>query len=294
MKYIAAASIMVFAFTANAQTLNNDNAVTTTGEAQASNSGVDNGVYSNSKSNTYVFPAPIMPGMTTGTKCSNHGSQSVAIGWNFLSFSTPSHQVDYSCQVLEDIKMLTVACQFRSAALVQATYLKKQYNIDVKVDDNVVNVPMDKCFGKETVKEVIKEVPVEKIVTVEKIVEKIVEVPSKVDTFNLDTRMVFEFNKDTLTAAAGEYISRQLSKYDPKSSIVLVVRGHADSVGSDAYNQKLSEKRANTVAQYMRTLGFTVEQHVVSGAGESSPITTNNTVEGRAMNRRVEIQITRN
>lgn len=288
MKYFAA-SIMFVAITANAQSLNNDNAVTTTGEAQASNSGVDNGVYSNSKSNTYVFPAPIMPGMTSGTKCSNHGSQSFAIGWNFFSFSAPSHQVDYSCQVLEDIKMLTVACQFRSAALVQSTYLKKQYNIDVKVDDTVVNVPMDKCFGKETIKEVIKEVPVEKIVTV----EKIVEVQRKVDTFNLDTRMVFEFNKDTLTKDAGAYITSQLSKYDPKTSTVLVVRGHADNVGSDAYNQKLSESRANTVAQYMRTLGFTVEQNVVSGAGESSPITSNNTVEGRAMNRRVEIQIIR-
>ena len=74
----------------------------------------------------------------------------------------------------------------------------------------------------------------------------------------------------------------------------LSVTGHTDSVGSDAYNLKLSEKRAKSVADYLVASGIPADSvPSVGGAGESQPVADNKTAEGRALNRRVEIVIHR-
>lgn len=74
----------------------------------------------------------------------------------------------------------------------------------------------------------------------------------------------------------------------------LSVTGHTDSVGSDAYNLKLSEKRAQSVADYLVASGIPANSvQSVGGAGESEPVADNKTAEGRALNRRVEIVIHR-
>lgn len=78
------------------------------------------------------------------------------------------------------------------------------------------------------------------------------------------------------------------------ASTRLSITGHTDSVGSDAYNQKLSERRANAVANYLIDAGVPSSIIVgVQGLGESQPVADNKTREGRAENRRVEILIKR-
>ena len=67
--------------------------------------------------------------------------------------------------------------------------------------------------------------------------------------------------------------------------------GHTDSKGPAAYNQKLSEKRARQVEEYIYSLGFTGEIKSI-GMGESQPVATNETENGRSKNRRSEITIT--
>lgn len=67
------------------------------------------------------------------------------------------------------------------------------------------------------------------------------------------------------------------------------VAGHTDSTGSEAYNQQLSERRAGTVAEYLRTRGILADRLITVGAGEARPIASNETAEGRALNRRVEL-----
>ncbi|QNE32649.1 OmpA family protein [Sphingomonas sp. NBWT7] len=69
------------------------------------------------------------------------------------------------------------------------------------------------------------------------------------------------------------------------------VYGHTDSTGSDAYNQGLSEQRARAVADYLSTRGVQSARIGTRGFGETQPIATNETEEGRAANRRVEIKI---
>ena len=67
--------------------------------------------------------------------------------------------------------------------------------------------------------------------------------------------------------------------------------GNTDSVGSDAYNQKLSERRANSVRTYLTNKGINPSLLDSVGYGESRPVATNDTAEGRAKNRRVEFKV---
>jgi len=69
------------------------------------------------------------------------------------------------------------------------------------------------------------------------------------------------------------------------------VGGHTDNVGSDSYNQQLSEKRASSVAQYLIGKGIDVGRITWKGYGEQQPMSSNETEEGRAENRRTEIRI---
>ena len=83
-------------------------------------------------------------------------------------------------------------------------------------------------------------------------------------------------------------VSKVLGKYD---KTLIEVAGHTDSVGSSESNQSLSERRANTVAQYLIARGIVRERALIAGAGETRPMADNATAEGRAMNRRVELTL---
>jgi outer membrane protein OmpA-like peptidoglycan-associated protein len=80
-----------------------------------------------------------------------------------------------------------------------------------------------------------------------------------------------------------------LKKYD---KTLIDVTGHTDSTGSDATNQKLSMARAQSVSAYLISQGTTSQRFLINGAGESQPVASNDTADGRAQNRRVEIKLT--
>lgn len=83
-------------------------------------------------------------------------------------------------------------------------------------------------------------------------------------------------------------LAQILTKYD---KTILDVTGHTDSQGGDAYNLKLSQQRALSVATYVSSQGISSQRFSVNGAGENSPVASNATANGRAANRRVEIAI---
>jgi len=105
----------------------------------------------------------------------------------------------------------------------------------------------------------------------------------------------FEFNKATLTPADKHQLDAVVTKLKTEApNVQLHVSGHTDSVGSDTYNQKLSDKRAHSVTDYLVSAGIARSAFVsVEGDGESRPVADNKTAEGRALNRRVEIKINR-
>jgi OOP family OmpA-OmpF porin len=72
---------------------------------------------------------------------------------------------------------------------------------------------------------------------------------------------------------------------------VIIAVGHTDSVGSDAYNQKLSVRRAEAIKAYLVSKGIEKNRIYTEGKGEKQPVADNKTAEGRAKNRRVEIEV---
>lgn len=110
-------------------------------------------------------------------------------------------------------------------------------------------------------------------------------------TLNMPSGITFDFDKSNLKPEfypVLDNVARTLQEY---SQTVVEVAGHTDSVGTDAYNQKLSEQRANAVASYLQSRGLNRERFIVVGAGESRPVASNDTEAGRAQNRRVEITL---
>ncbi|MGI9945694.1 porin [Vibrio hyugaensis] len=104
---------------------------------------------------------------------------------------------------------------------------------------------------------------------------------------SLSSKSLFSFDSSKLNISNElELLAEQLHTY-PNDRIRIV--GHTDSSGSEAYNQKLSEQRAQSVANYLMSTGIDRDRLTVVGLGESSPIATNDTAEGRAKNRCVDV-----
>ena len=93
--------------------------------------------------------------------------------------------------------------------------------------------------------------------------------------------------KDQYTGELSE-LSKILNKYEDTN---ILLEGHTDSTGSEEYNLDLSKKRAQSVANYLATQNVNPTRFTIMGYGESQPIAGNETVEGRAQNRRVEVAI---
>ena len=102
-------------------------------------------------------------------------------------------------------------------------------------------------------------------------------------TFDVGSSSLKPEFRDTLDKIAASMVQYPDSLID--------VYGHTDSTGSDAFNQTLSESRARTVAGYLSSRGVSAARIRSQGFGETMPIASNDTVEGRSKNRRVEIKI---
>ena len=103
--------------------------------------------------------------------------------------------------------------------------------------------------------------------------------------------ILFDFGKANLKPDAREKLSKVCGILMVSPGYSLAVEGHTDSVGSDEFNQKLSEDRAASVDAYLTECGLAAESITTAGFGESKPIASNDTNEGRQKNRRVEIVI---
>jgi OOP family OmpA-OmpF porin len=102
----------------------------------------------------------------------------------------------------------------------------------------------------------------------------------------------FDFDKSTLTPNAKSILDGVGDSLQKASSIKVEVGGHTDALGTDEYNQKLSERRAKSVINYLTERGVDGGRMSPKGYGESQPVADNETDEGRELNRRVELKIT--
>jgi len=103
--------------------------------------------------------------------------------------------------------------------------------------------------------------------------------------------VLFDFDKSVLKAEGKSKLDDLATKVRGINLEVVIAIGHTDSIGSDAYNQKLSVRRAESVKAYLVSKGVEPNRIYTEGKGEKQPVASNKTKDGRQKNRRVEIEV---
>jgi len=106
-----------------------------------------------------------------------------------------------------------------------------------------------------------------------------------------DSGLLFEFDSDVVTPTARTNLRQLAHSLDEYPNTDLLIVGHTDDVGSDDYNQRLSERRAMSAARFLVSEGVAGERVQTQGRGETEPVESNQSDAGRAANRRVEVAI---
>ncbi|WP_343231011.1 outer membrane protein OmpA [Variovorax sp. WS11] len=101
----------------------------------------------------------------------------------------------------------------------------------------------------------------------------------------------FDFDKSVLKPEGRAKLDDLVSKIRDVNLEVIIAVGHTDSIGTDGYNQRLSVRRAEAVKAYLVSKGIERNRVYTEGKGEKQPVADNRTKEGRAKNRRVEIEV---
>jgi outer membrane protein OmpA-like peptidoglycan-associated protein len=107
-------------------------------------------------------------------------------------------------------------------------------------------------------------------------------------------KILFGYDRSDLSGSAEGNLDKLVNVLKEYPDTNIEIQGHTDSKGSDTYNQGLSEKRAGAVATYLRGRGVSAGRVTTKGYGETAPVATNDTDDGRAQNRRVNFLITAN
>jgi outer membrane protein OmpA-like peptidoglycan-associated protein len=111
-------------------------------------------------------------------------------------------------------------------------------------------------------------------------------------TLNMPGNITFKSDSSELDPSFYKVLNSVNIVVKKYNKTVVEVAGHTDSTGAAEYNQQLSERRANSVAQYLESQGLASNRVVTVGAGETRPVADNATAEGRQANRRVELTLT--
>lgn len=110
-------------------------------------------------------------------------------------------------------------------------------------------------------------------------------------TLNMPGNVTFAFNSSNIDPSFYPVLNDVAGVLREYNQTVVEVAGHTDNVGGDEVNQRLSEQRAGAVAQYLQAQGVQQQRLITVGGGKRYPIASNDTPEGRAANRRVEITL---
>jgi OOP family OmpA-OmpF porin len=112
-----------------------------------------------------------------------------------------------------------------------------------------------------------------------------------VEKVTLKGDTLFDFDKSIVKPEGKQVLDRLADQAKDLQLEVIIAIGHADATGTDAYNQKLSERRAAAVKAYLVSKGVAANKITTEGKGEKMPVADNKTREGRAKNRRVEVEV---
>jgi outer membrane protein OmpA-like peptidoglycan-associated protein len=117
--------------------------------------------------------------------------------------------------------------------------------------------------------------------------------PNELDV-RVQNEVLFDFDSSALRSASKDALRQMADVFQKYPNTTLSVQGYTDSIGTASYNERLSERRADSVAGYLESIGVSGARVKAVGYGESSPRATNGTASGRQQNRRVEIHVIAN
>jgi outer membrane protein OmpA-like peptidoglycan-associated protein len=117
------------------------------------------------------------------------------------------------------------------------------------------------------------------------------KLPNNVVRITMTSQTAFETNSAEVKPGFNSTMDKLADVVVRYAKTTLTVVGHTDNVGSNDYNQKLSERRAHTVAQYLESKRVNPVRLAITGKGETTPVASNNSESGRQANRRVEIYV---
>jgi outer membrane protein OmpA-like peptidoglycan-associated protein/outer membrane protein assembly factor BamB len=185
----------------------------------------------------------------------------------------------------KDKKWLPAEVEIKKRDKDRIVYSEKRYVngsgiIDVPEGDGVELLVTSEGYMPK--KEIVNNNDKEKHIILEKI--------EKGKAYTVDN-ILFEFDKWYLKKESIDIIDKLIKIMKDNRDMRVEIRGHTDSIGESSYNQKLSEKRADAVVEYMIKNGISPEKLTAVGFGETKPIASNATDEGRARNRRTEFFI---
>ncbi len=120
---------------------------------------------------------------------------------------------------------------------------------------------------------------------------RVAPAPKEVIKTSFSTDTLFDFDKSVIKPEGRRALDGLISKLKEVNLEVVIVVGHTDSVGTDAYNQKLGLRRAEAVKAYFISKGVERSRVYTESKGESQPRASNKTAAGRAQNRRVEVEV---
>jgi outer membrane protein OmpA-like peptidoglycan-associated protein len=152
----------------------------------------------------------------------------------------------------------------------------KNYGIAVKKEGYLFHSENFNVADSSAFQEIIKDIALKKI-----------EVGSTIVLKNI----FYDFDKATLRPESTNELERLLRLLNEMPNLKIEIASHTDSKGANNYNFKLSNNRAKSVVDYLISKGISSERLVYKGYGEEKPISTNDTDEGRQLNRRTEFKI---
>jgi len=106
-----------------------------------------------------------------------------------------------------------------------------------------------------------------------------------------DSGILFDFDSDNLRSASRENLGKLAETLKEYEDTNILIEGHTDSIGNEAYNMELSQERAQSVSTYLKGLGIKGNRLITKGYGENQPVADNDSEAGRQKNRRVEVAI---
>jgi outer membrane protein OmpA-like peptidoglycan-associated protein len=219
------------------------------------------------------LPEPVRVAPLPALHCPSR-SRSFAVGWNFLSLGDSETDHNGICAAKAMSEMMWARCQYLTAHQIVNAALESQFPTmrgQLAMPDGVTNAAGGMCPAP-----IIAPVPAPVVAQ---------KAPQRV---SLAAGAMFAFNKSALTDAGRQELAAVAAKIAAAKPERLVIAGHTDGKGSNAYNDALSRARAESVRAYLALHGVSAPM-TVEGRGKREPVADNMTETGRAQNRRVTV-----